>query len=84
MDIDRAMLFPDCPSSTVGPQGFKERKEAYDATAPASPWPRAQRHAGHGGEPSGHPGAAGGPGRRGGAEMDQDRVPPECRGRDLG
>lgn len=31
VDIDRAMLFPDCPSSTVGPQLFKERKEAYDA-----------------------------------------------------
>lgn len=31
VDIDRALLFPDCPSSMVAAQLFKERKEAYDA-----------------------------------------------------
>eukprot|EP00435_Cladocopium_sp_Y103_P041711 s423_g11.t1 len=31
VDTDRALLFPDCPSSMVAGQLFKERKEAYDA-----------------------------------------------------
>ncbi|CAJ1420341.1 unnamed protein product [Effrenium voratum] len=31
VDTDRTMLFPDCPSSAVGPRLFAERKEAYDS-----------------------------------------------------